>query len=234
MAKDERISVEEAARRLNLSPRAVRFRIERGELQGVKVGQAWQVVWENDSAGGNQTSAKGNERDAKRHLASASGSEAAGSGNGRKRFPFRGNENGRFSSASGNQATAGGTEEETGKITYAKELSSLAAFRILRGVFERVPATPECERHRRCLHGALREVTRGYYQWRRDAKLRCYNEARNWVADAMLEFILSPLPDAGLTEELVRELEHDALAALVGLSRRFERKGRKDDGDEPF
>jgi len=236
MAKDERISVEEAARRLNLSPRAVRFRIERGELLGVKVGQAWQVVWENVSADGNLTSAKGNERDAKRHSASAFGSEATESGNRRKRFPFRGNEKGRFSTASGSQATAGGSgaEEETGKITYAKELSSLAAFRILRGIFERVPAIPGCERHRHCLHGALREVTRGYYQWRRDAKLRCYNEARNWVADAMLEFILSPLPDAGLTEELVRELEHDALAALVGLSRRFERKGRKDDGDEPF
>jgi hypothetical protein len=233
-----------------MSPRAVRFRIERGELEGVKVGQAWQVVWEGVSAGGSAASASGNGMDVESHLisgigsdASAGGSQISAGGRERKRFPFRGNGKGRFATAGGNNATAGGNgispggnaataggngaEAETGKATYAKELSQLAAFRILKSVYTALPATPEAASHREALHAALREVTRGYYQWRKDAKLSCYNAARNRVADTILELILIPLADADLAVRLVRELEHEALAALIGLSRRFE--GKKGD-----
>jgi hypothetical protein len=205
----ERISVAEAARRLGISPRAARFRIERGELSAEKKDGMWIVVWPPDLSG------KSLKPLAEQLLP-------------RKPLPNKPGVSPRKPNVS---LEVPQTANENAP-RYAKELSSLAAFRILRDVFGRLPDTPECVRHRHYLHGALREVTRGYYQWRREAKLHCYNEARNWVADAMLELILRPLSDARLTAALVGELEHDALAALVGLSRRFERKGRKE--DEPL
>lgn len=209
----ERISVAEAARRLGISPRATRFRIERDELRAEKENGVWRVIWPPDSAEVRDAEVKpANRLVQKAGLRKSRKSLPAGEGN-------------RQDSASPSSSVSVPAPRHT------KELTSLAAFRILRGVFERVPDIPESLRHKQCLHGALREVTRGYYQWRRDAKLHCYNEARNWVADAMLELILHPLPDSHLTAKLVRELEHDALSALVGLSRRFERKEKRgDDG----
>lgn len=209
---EEWISVAEAAARLKISPRAMRFRIERGEVRAQKRGTAWMVLW---SAQGAQS-----KEPKERAEVDGKGNREAEMPKGKRKWKEQRHGQGH------QQEDSNPRQQETSNPRYAKELSSLAAFRILRSVFDQVPPDASCVNHRLHLHAALRDVTRGYYQWRRDAKLRFYNEARNWVADAILELILHPLPDATLTGQLVRVLENDALAALVGLSRRFEGQRR--------
>ena len=227
----ERLSVEEAAQRLGISARAVRFRIERGELAGVKVGKSWQVVLSGKKTMRAETRASGNESG----NGNGNGSGMAGRNTVAKdkRHPFgasRPAETGNSASVSGRKGKSFPQWERKGAVGKAagsqpvKDLRQLAAFGILRNVYIALEQTPEAASHRVLIHAALREVTRGYYQWRKESKLASYNAARLWVADALLELVLVPLHDEALGTRLFKELENDALSSLIGLSRRFESK----------
>jgi excisionase family DNA binding protein len=103
-------------------------------------------------------------------------------------------------------------------------LRDLKAFQIAHPLYQRLRSHPG-EEHAatRHLHQCLACLAQGCHRYGRGEKTDAYQEARDAASLAVLELILCEDPAVA---ETIAALEQDLMAALAGLLRRVDRRGK--------